>query len=135
MISISHCIGLFIEVWKINKVISIGLDRSKSSFYGLIPFSIVVTNKSPRTKLQKESDDYDSLAFKYLGIACFPLLVGYSIYSLYFEEHKSWYSWIVGTAVGFVYTFGFISMTPQLFINYKMKSVAHMPWKAFMYKV
>jgi len=25
-------------------------------------------------------------------------------------------------------------MTPQLFINYKLKSVAHMPWKAMCYK-
>jgi len=25
-------------------------------------------------------------------------------------------------------------MTPQLFINYKLKSVAHMPWRTFMYK-
>ena len=25
-------------------------------------------------------------------------------------------------------------MTPQLFINYKLKSVAHLPWRAFMYK-
>jgi hypothetical protein len=30
--------------------------------------------------------------------------------------------------------FGFILMTPQLFINYKMKSVAHLPWRAFTYK-
>lgn len=51
-----------------------------------------------------------------------------------YEKHKSWYSFVVGTAVGFVYTFGFIGMTPQLFINYKLKSVAHMPWKTFMYK-
>ena len=29
---------------------------------------------------------------------------------------------------------GFIMMTPQLFINYKLRSVAHMPWKTFMYK-
>jgi hypothetical protein len=36
------------------------------------------------------------------------------------------YSFIVGTLVGFVYMFGFISMTPQLFINYKLKSVSHM---------
>ena len=36
--------------------------------------------------------------------------------------------------VGCVYTFGFIMMTPQLFINYKLKSTAHMPWKTFMYK-
>ncbi|KAJ1547945.1 hypothetical protein HK405_004568, partial [Cladochytrium tenue] len=52
----------------------------------------------------------------------------------YDQEHKSWYSFVVETLVGFVYTFGFISMTPQLFINYKLKSVAHMPWKTFMYK-
>ena len=30
--------------------------------------------------------------------------------------------------------FGFIAMTPQLYINYRLKSVAHLPWKAFMYK-
>ena len=34
-----------------------------------------------------------------------------------------------------VYMFGFIAMTPQLYINYRLKSVAHLPWKAFMYKV
>jgi len=50
------------------------------------------------------------------------------------SEHKSWYSWILGSLVGSVYTFGFISMTPQLFINYKLKSVAHLPWKTFVYK-
>jgi len=31
-------------------------------------------------------------------------------------------------------TFGFIMMTPQLFINYKMKSVAHLPWRMLSYK-
>lgn len=25
-------------------------------------------------------------------------------------------------------------MTPQLFINYKLKSVAHLPWRTFTYK-
>ena len=25
-------------------------------------------------------------------------------------------------------------MLPQLFVNYKLKSVAHLPWRAFMYK-
>ena len=29
---------------------------------------------------------------------------------------------------------GFIMMTPQLFINYKMKSVAHLPWRMLTYK-
>lgn len=64
----------------------------------------------------------------------YPLVIIYAAYSLIYETHKSWYSWILSSLVGFIYTFGFIMMTPQLFINYKMKSVAHMPWKTFIYK-
>ena len=30
--------------------------------------------------------------------------------------------------------FGFVGMTPQLFINYKLKSVAHLPWRVLAYK-
>ena len=41
---------------------------------------------------------------------------------------------MLGSIVGCVYMFGFIMMTPQLFINYKLKSVAHMLWRTFMYK-
>jgi len=29
---------------------------------------------------------------------------------------------------------GFITMTPQLFINYKLKSVAQLPWRMLTYK-
>ena len=47
----------------------------------------------------------------------------------------SWYSWIINSLVNGVYAFGFIFMMPQLFLNYKLKSVAHLPWRAFMYKV
>lgn len=31
--------------------------------------------------------------------------------------------------VGAVYMFGFILMCPQLYLNYKLKSVAHLPWR------
>uniref|UniRef100_A0A7S1RFZ6 Uncharacterized protein n=1 Tax=Alexandrium catenella TaxID=2925 RepID=A0A7S1RFZ6_ALECA len=34
----------------------------------------------------------------------------------------------------FAYTFGFINMMPQIFINYKLKSVAHMPRRVLAYK-
>jgi hypothetical protein len=74
------------------------------------------------------------VALKYLGYVALPLLIGYTAYSLVYSEHRGWYSFVIGTLVGYVYAFGFIMMTPQLFINYKLKSVAHMPWKAFMYK-
>lgn len=47
----------------------------------------------------------------------------------------SWYSWVLQSLVNGVYAFGFLFMLPQLFVNYKLKSVAHLPWRAFMYKV
>jgi len=45
-----------------------------------------------------------------------------------------WYSWLVSSLADSVYLFGFIGMTPQLFINYKLKSVAHLPWRVMAYK-
>jgi hypothetical protein len=49
---------------------------------------------------------YDKIAFKYLSYVLYPLLIAYAIYSVLYEEHKSWYSFVVGTLVGFVYMFG-----------------------------
>jgi hypothetical protein len=34
----------------------------------------------------------------------------------------------------YIFVSGFIMMTPQLFINYKLKSVAHLPWRMMSYK-
>ncbi|KIZ03444.1 Cleft lip and palate transmembrane like protein 1 [Monoraphidium neglectum] len=58
----------------------------------------------------------------------------YAAYSLMYDTHKSWYSWVLGSLVGAVYTFGFILMCPQLYLNYKLKSVAHLPWRQMTYK-
>ncbi|KAL5008371.1 hypothetical protein ScPMuIL_013952 [Solemya velum] len=74
------------------------------------------------------------IAFKYLSWLLFPLLVCYSVYSLFYQEHRGWYSWVLNLLYGFLLTFGFIMMTPQLFINYKLKSVAHLPWRMLTYK-
>merc|ERR1711881_293674 len=67
-------------------------------------------------------------------MALFSLAFCYCIYSVMYNEHKSWYSFILNSIYGFLLMFGFIMMTPQLFINYKMKSVAHLPWRMLTYK-
>jgi hypothetical protein len=36
--------------------------------------------------------------------------------------------------MSFIVMFGFIQMTPQLFINYKLKTVEHMNWNSMIYK-
>jgi len=51
-----------------------------------------------------------------------------------YETHKSWYSFVITTLVGSVYAYGFLMMVPSLYINYRLKSVAHMPARAMTYK-
>lgn len=129
MVRISCGIGLLIEIWKINKVMNVKIDR-ENRIFGIPKLSF--TDKG--SYVQSSTRQYDILAFRYLSWACFPLLVGYGVYSLLYQEHKGWYSFVLNMMYGYLLTFGFIMMTPQLFINYKMKSVAHLPWRMMTYK-
>lgn len=130
MIRMSCFVGLGIEVWKIHKVVDIKFDQ-ENKIFGLIPRLGFMDKGS---YVESSTKDYDNLAFKYLGWLCFPLFFGYFVYSLIYNEHKGWYSFVLNMLYGYLLTFGFIMMTPQLFINYKMKSVAHMPWRMMSYK-
>ncbi|XP_059615846.1 putative lipid scramblase CLPTM1 [Phlebotomus argentipes] len=130
MIRISCFIGLGIEVWKIQKVVNIHVNR-EALIFGFLPR---ITFSDKGSYVESSTKQYDKLAFKYLGWLCFPLLIGYSAYSLVYNEHKGWYSFVLNMLYGFLLTFGFIMMTPQLFINYKLKSVAHLPWRMMTYK-
>jgi hypothetical protein len=127
---ISVFVGLLIDMWKITKVTDVTLDR-QDLIGGVIPKIKFIDRPS---YVQSSTKDYDKLAFKYLGWALFPLFICYGIYSLVYQEHKGWYSFILSMCYGFLLTFGFITMTPQLFINYKLKSVAHLPWRMLTYK-
>ncbi len=130
VVRISVGAGLLIDLWKVPKVASVTFDQTNKLF-GIIP-KIRIIFKGSYT--ESNTQNYDKLAFKYLSWVLFPLVFGYSIYSLIYMEHKGWYSWVLNMIYGFLLTFGFIMMTPQLFINYKLKSVAHLPWRMMTYK-
>lgn len=130
MIKISCFIGLGIEVWKIQKVVNVSISR-ENLLFGFLPR---ITFSDKGSYVESSTKQYDNLAFKYLGWLCFPLLVAYGVYSVIYQEHKGWYSFVLNMLYGFLLTFGFIMMTPQLFINYKLKSVAHLPWRMMTYK-
>lgn len=123
-------LGLCIEIWKIHKVVDINYNVEEKIF-GILP---KISFRDKGSYSESATKEYDNLAFKYLGWACFPLLVCYFGYSLLYNEHKGWYSFGLSMLYGYLLTFGFIMMTPQLFINYKLKSVAHMPWRMMTYK-
>lgn len=130
LIRISCFVSVGIELWKINKVLDISFTSGRKAL-GIIP---IPDFKDKGSYVQSSTKQYDELAFKYLSWALFPLLAGYAVYSLLYLEHKGWYSWVLNMLYGFLLTFGFIMMTPQLFINYKLKSVAHLPWRMMSYK-
>ena len=98
--------------------------------------SVSVRKRDAAKEGGKESmtDEIDRLAFTYLSPPMALLIMGYSGHSLYTGYHRGWYAWLIESLVALVYGGGFIVMTPQLFINYKLKSVAHLNWKFFMYK-
>lgn len=132
MILGTQAIGILIEFWKITTIVNVRVRPAAAGSW--LPFSIVFEDKQELSETEEKTKEYDEIAFKYMYMAGVPLLIAYGIYSLYYESHKSWYSYIITTLVGSVYAYGFLMMIPSLYINYRLKSVAHMPGKAMMYK-
>lgn len=53
---------------------------------------------------------YDDIATNHMLYILYPLVGGYAVYSLMYDRHRSWYSWVLSSLTGFVYTFGFIQV-------------------------
>ncbi|KAK4873333.1 hypothetical protein RN001_015362 [Aquatica leii] len=121
-------VATVIEFWKITKVLKISVDWT--STYPTIKFD----KHRLETKEEAKTREYDDECMQYLSYILYPLCVGAAVYSLVYQSHKSWYSWTINSLVNGVYAFGFLFMLPQLFVNYRLKSVAALPWKAFMYR-
>ncbi|OQR92163.1 cleft lip and palate transmembrane family protein [Achlya hypogyna] len=123
LILVPSGISIVIQVWK--------LYRATIPRFSWSTRSIEFTRSAPESS---QTDAIDVMAMRYMSYALCPLLLGYAFYSLLYKDHTGWYSWLLGSLTGTVYTFGFIMMTPQLFINYKLKSVAHLPWRFLIYR-
>ncbi|TDL29528.1 cleft lip and palate transmembrane 1 [Rickenella mellea] len=131
MILMGQGVGILIEAWKVTKAVDIKIIPTTSGFF---PYKVDVKDKHVLSDDEKKTQEYDKLAFKYVSYVAFPTLAGYTIYSLLYKTHRGWYSFVISTLTSFVYMFGFAQLIPQLIINYKLKSVAHMPMKAMIYK-
>ncbi|PWZ02367.1 CLPTM1-domain-containing protein [Testicularia cyperi] len=133
MILAGQAIGVLIECWKLTKAVTVGLKRAPPGSW--IPYRLKIEDKHVLSEEEKQTQEYDRLAFKYVGFGVGPLLVAYTIYSALYQTHRGWWSFIISTATSFVYAFGFVSLIPQLIVNYKLKSTAGMNTKTFVYKI
>ncbi|KRX97080.1 Cleft lip and palate transmembrane protein 1-like protein [Trichinella pseudospiralis] len=118
-------VGMLIDVWKLAKCFKFQIRRVGWRYE--CSFAEISSEES-------ETDEIDKLGMKYLMYVMAPFSVIGAAYSLIYITHRSWYGWLLESLANAVYVIGFLLMLPQVFLNYKLKTVAHLPWKAFMYK-
>ena len=113
MILFSCGMGLLIECWKIPKLFRVQLNAS-FPFVHLTPVAIQTdadgVGVTEQDKMMQQTHKYDREAMVYLSYALYPLVGCYAVYSVFYQSHKSWYSFVLSTLVGSVYAFGFITM-------------------------
>mmetsp|Transcript_8115 Transcript_8115/g.24117 ORF Transcript_8115/g.24117 Transcript_8115/m.24117 type:complete len:668 (-) Transcript_8115:416-2419(-) len=122
----STFVGILIEFWKVTKAMDVSVDRT-----GTFPKLVF---KDRASYAESDTKKYDDEAIKYLSWILYPCVLAFGAYSLIYKSHKSWYSFVLNTLVGAVYAFGFILMCPQLYLNYRLKSVAHINQRQMTYK-
>lgn len=126
-------IGVLIELWKCKKILKLqiglgGISKKQADEAQSKQAQLAIGSA------EKKTEEFDKQGMRYLSYLLYPLCLAGAIYSLIYQPHRSWYSWTLNSLVNGVYAFGFLFMLPQLFINYKLKSVAALPWRSFMYK-
>lgn len=128
LVKIELGIGLAIEIWKLRKIFSIEIS-TKFPFVNLnykIKFS--------QDNSQNHETEAINLMTKYLFLPISVLYLSYRIYYYKQTIYSSYFKFAIQYLFFLFNLFGFVLMTPQIYINYKLKSVSHMPVKALTYK-
>jgi hypothetical protein len=124
LVLVPAAVGVVVEWWKVTRAFAVSVRWWR----GIIPLPRLAERGT------SASSEYDTQAWRFVGSALTPALAGFAVYSLVAQQHTGIPAWLLKTAVGVAYGAGFIFMTPQLYMNYRLKTVAHLPWRVFMYK-
>lgn len=87
-----------------------------------------------REDYKSEEIEADKTGLKYCYIIVTPIIFGICIYQAFTQEFKGVRSFIIHSLAALIYSYGFLGMIPQLYVNYKLKTVAGMSKTAFAYK-
>ena len=122
MILFGQGMGILLEAWKITKTVDVRVRPAAEGSW--LPYKVTFEDKHKLSETEAKTKEYDEIAFRYLYMVAIPLLGAYAVYSVLYDSHKSWYSFVITTLVGSVYAYGFLMMVPSLYINYRLK-VSH----------
>jgi hypothetical protein len=128
LIIVLTCVEFLFKIW-----IALKICPFKFSFSSGFPFitrETVIKNEENR-----KTEESETKIIKYIMMIFTPLFLAYLGYSIInYPQGTRLYSFILEKTVAFIYIVGFANMFPQIYINYSLKSVNYMPWKALIYK-
>jgi hypothetical protein len=128
LVKIELGVALAVEIWKLRKIFSIEISTK-------FPFvSINYKIKFAQDNSQNHETEAISLMTKYLFLPISVLYLSYRIYYYKQTIYLSYFKFAIQYLFFLFNLFGFVLMTPQIYINYKLKCVSHMPVKALTYK-
>ncbi|PVU94715.1 hypothetical protein BB561_002320 [Smittium simulii] len=163
LIIIGSLISAALECWKLCRVYKISLDSlisfstrflssstssKKTKYSKLAQVDVKDHDSNKKTSIERKSENPDKIVNSekviraqvdkqtisiMLNIGT-PIIIAYSIYSLFFERHTSYFSFFIHIALTTVYALEFIQMLPQLLINHKLQSVEAIPITVFMFR-
>lgn len=121
-------ISLAIELWKFRKIFS---TKITSSFPFIKFENRIKYDENESSSLEEEAITKTSKVL-FIPLALIYLAYRSYYYSSYIYLHP--FRFIIEYFFFLLNIFGFVMMTPQIYINYKLKSVEHMPMKTFAFK-
>lgn len=113
-------IFLCFNLWKLSKVLVIiwPLQNNNGDLKNRVP---KIVFKEPYKA--SPTGEHDAKGFNYMLISLLAIIVAYSCYSLIWEEHSGWFGWMHTVYSHIVLYLWPISMVPQIYVNYKFKTV------------
>lgn len=129
MVTVPQACIFFVSFWKVFKASGVVFGTK----YLIFPVARYDRNLAATAWAGKASS-YDREAMSLLAQLIFPVISVVCCFTFIYYSWPTWLDWILHTLVTCVYTGGFILMTPQLWVNYRLKSVPPLPWTVFGYK-
>lgn len=121
-------VSLVIEIWKLRKLYKISL----SSIFPFVHIqNLLIIEKTESVSYEEEAIRI-TVKIIFIPLASIYLLYRIYYYSFYIHSHP--FRFVIEYLFFLLNIFGFALMTPQIYINYKMKSVENLPIKALAYK-
>lgn len=121
-----HVVWTAIQLWKLTIVAGLQWERR----WVIIPWPKLDDSDAANSPTRQ----FDRIAFRNVAAVLLPLIIGLALRSLVYERFSSWWRWALHALVSAAYATGFALATPQLYINYRLKSVAHVPIMVFFYR-